>query len=72
MDLDHDQAESIRGLIEDAVSHLCEQEVLSGELVWSFVAALAEVKRLEYQGILSYDPLEIDDLQEGTGEFTFP
>jgi hypothetical protein len=60
MPLDSEQEYSIRTLIEDSVEHLCEQEVLSGELVWTTIAALAEAKRLEYQGIYPMSSLDTD------------
>jgi hypothetical protein len=50
----------IRTLIEDSVEHLCEQEMLSGELVWTTVAALAEAKRQEYKGIFPFHQYEMD------------
>ena len=60
MKLDSEQEYAIRSLIEDSVSHLCEQEVLSGELVWTVVSALAEAKRLEYQGVYPFSEYEAE------------
>lgn len=69
MNLEDDQVQAIKGLIEDSVSHLCEQEVLSGELVWSYVAALAECKRLEYKGVFSYEDVAQDGLSSVLDDF---
>ena len=60
MQLDREQEYAIRTLIEDSVEHLCQDEVLSGELVWTVIAALSEAKRLEYQGIFNFSEFEMD------------
>ena len=60
MQASNEQEYAIRSLIEDSVEHLCDQEVLSGELVWTIIAALAEAKCLEYKGIFPMSTLEVE------------
>lgn len=38
------QAVEVMELIEDSVEYICNENVLSGEKVWTMIAALAEAK----------------------------
>ena len=38
------QAIEVMELIEDSVEHICTENLLSGEKVWTMIAALADAK----------------------------
>ena len=42
------EAEKVFETIEDTVSHLCDEDRLSGEKVWSMVYAMAESKLRQF------------------------
>ena len=42
------QAIEVMELIEDSVEYFCNENVISGEKVWTMVAALADVKLAQF------------------------
>ena len=42
------EAEKVFETIEDTVSHLCDEDRLSGEKVWSMVYAMSEAKLRQF------------------------
>ena len=48
------QAIEVMELIEDSVEYFCTENVISGEKVWTMVAALADAKLAQF-------PLEYDN-----------
>lgn len=51
------QAETLQDLIEcfeDTAQKICDEHMLSGELVWSCAGALADAKLLEIQGHITF------------------
>ena len=50
MEISHRQLDDLTELMEDSVEYFCDQEMLSGELVWTVLecfatAKLAEIKK---------------------------
>jgi hypothetical protein len=50
MNITKTQLKEITELIEDSVEYTCDQEMLSGELVWTVVECLATAKVAEIKG----------------------
>ena len=50
MNITKTQLKEITELIEDSVEYTCDQEMLSGELVWTVVECLATAKLAEIKG----------------------
>ena len=48
MGLTEEQLETVTGILEDSVAYICEEETLSGELVWSVANALSVAKCFEF------------------------
>ena len=48
--LDQDTHKEIRECIEDTVEYLCDDNMLSGELVWLVVETLAQAKLAQLKG----------------------
>lgn len=46
------QLDEITGLIEDSVQYFCDNERVSGELVWTVVECLAQAKQAEIKGLI--------------------
>ena len=46
----HDR--EIRELVEDVVEHICDENLLSGELVWTMVAMFATAKLAQTKGFV--------------------
>ena len=42
------QALEVLELMEDNVEYLCDQEKMSGEMVWTMIAALADAKLAQF------------------------
>jgi hypothetical protein len=53
MDISRSQLDELTGVIEDIVQYFCDQEQLSGELVWAVLECLAITKQEELKGALS-------------------
>lgn len=57
MDITREELNELNGLIEDAVSHICDEHRLSGQLVWTCVEVYATAKLAELEGLLAMDPI---------------
>ena len=53
MNISRPQLNTITETLEDTVEYLCDQETLSGELLWTVVSCLAEAKVAELKGELA-------------------
>ena len=47
MEISHRQLDDLTELMEDSVEYFCDQEMLSGELVWTVLECLATAKLAE-------------------------
>ena len=56
MQISKAQAQEIKEIIEDTVEYFCDQEIVSGELVWRVVEVLALAKQAELRGEVIADP----------------
>ena len=52
MNISHAQLDELTGVIEDTVEYFCDQEQVSGELVWTLLESLATAKLVELSGDL--------------------
>ena len=50
MEISRPQLAEIRETVEDTIEYVCDQERLSGELVWTVVECLATAKLAELRG----------------------
>ena len=57
MQISEEQLKELTEVIEDTVEYACDKEKLSGELVWTVLNALTEVKLAELRGELASDPV---------------
>ena len=48
--IDRSKAQEIREIIEDTVGYYCDENMVSGELAWIMVSALAEAKIAQLKG----------------------
>ena len=53
MDITHSQLDELTGVIEDTVEYYCDQQLVSGELVWTVLECLAVAKQAEIKGELT-------------------
>ena len=53
MEISREQSTEIQEVIEDTVQYFCDQNQISGELMWTVVQCLATAKIAELQGELS-------------------
>ena len=53
MQISHEQLDELTGVIEDTVEYFCDQQLVSGELVWSVLECLATAKLAEIKGELA-------------------
>ena len=53
MNISHAQLGELTGVIEDTVEYFCDQEQVSGELVWTVLECLATAKQAELKGELA-------------------
>ena len=53
MNISHAQLDELTGVIEDTVEYFCDQEQVSGELVWTLLGCLATAKLAEMNGELA-------------------
>ena len=53
MNISHAQLDELTGVIEDTVQYYCDQEQVSGELVWTVLECLAVAKQAELKGELA-------------------
>ena len=52
MKITRPQLSELREVIEDTVEYYCDQQTLSGQLVWTCIETLAEAKLAELRGEL--------------------
>ena len=57
MQISEEQLKELTEVIEDTVEYACDKEKLSGELVWTVLNALTEVKLAELRGEVAPDPV---------------
>ena len=55
MNITQEQATELREIIEDSVEYFCDQNLLSGELVWTITECLATAKLAELKGLCVAD-----------------
>ena len=53
MNISHAQLDELTGVIEDTVEYFCDQEQVSGELVWTVLECRAVAKQAELKGELA-------------------
>ena len=53
MQISHEQLAELTGVIGDTVEYFCDQQLVSGELVWSVLECLAVAKQAEIKGELA-------------------
>ena len=53
MEISSDQLQDLRQLIEDTVEYYCDDNMLSGELIWTCVECLALAKQAELKGLVA-------------------
>ena len=53
MEISHRQLNDLTELMEDSVEYFCDQEMLSGELVWTVLECLATAKVAELKNELA-------------------
>ena len=53
MEISRDQLDELTGVVEDTVEYYCDQQQVSGELVWSVLECLAIAKQAELKGELA-------------------
>jgi len=53
MEISREQLQELREVIEDTVEYYCDQQMLSGELVWTCVETLGTAKLAELRGELA-------------------
>ena len=55
MNISKPQLNEITEVLEDTVQYICDENQLSGELVWTIVECLATAKLAELQGLIAAD-----------------
>jgi len=55
MILSREQLSELIEVIEDTVEYYCDQQILSGQLVWTCIESLAITKLAELNGEVSHD-----------------
>jgi len=51
MQISREQLNELTALVEDAVAHHCDENISSGEMVWTVVECLAAAKLNELQNV---------------------
>lgn len=54
MNITREQLDELNGILEDAASHYCGENIVSGETFWTCVECFAIAKLAELRGELSY------------------
>ena len=49
MNISHEDLQELTEVVEDTVEYFCDNQQISGELVWTVVSALAEAKLQEFK-----------------------
>ena len=55
MNISKPQLNEITEVIEDSIQYICDENQLSGELVWTIVECLATAKLAELKGLIKAD-----------------
>ena len=55
--IESEQLDEFNGLIEDTLAYFCDEHMVSGELSWILIQALAEAKLAEMRGEVDADPI---------------
>ena len=55
MQISYEQHQELVELIEDTVEHFCDENMISGELVYNVLECLAQAKIAQIQGIVTQD-----------------
>ena len=55
MNISKPQLNEITEVLEDAVQYICDENQLSGELVWTIAECLATAKLAELKGLIKAD-----------------
>ena len=55
MNISKPQLNEITEVLEDTVQYICDENQLSGELVWTIVECLATAKLAELKGLIKAD-----------------
>ena len=55
MNISRPKLNEITEVLEDSVQYICDEERLSGELVWTIVECLATAKLAELKGLIKAD-----------------
>ena len=55
MNISKPQLNEITEVIEDSIQYICDENQLSGELVWTIVECLATAKLAELKGLITAD-----------------
>lgn len=53
MQISHDQLNELTEVIEDTIEYFCDQQQVSGELVWTVLQCLSTAKLAELKGELA-------------------
>jgi hypothetical protein len=53
MQISHDQLNELTEVIEDTIEYFCDQQQVSGELVWTVLECLSTAKLAELKGELA-------------------
>ena len=53
MQISHDQLNELTEVIEDTIEYFCDQQQVSGELVWTVLQCLSTAKLAELNGELA-------------------
>ena len=55
MNISKPQLNEITEVLEDSIQYICDENQLSGELVWTIVECLATAKLAELKGLIKAD-----------------
>ena len=55
MNISKPQLNEITEVVEDSIQYICDENQLSGELVWTIVECLATAKLAELKGLIKAD-----------------
>ena len=53
MQISREQEQELRELLEDTIEYYCDENMLSGQLVWTVAECLAVAKQAELKGLVS-------------------
>lgn len=61
MQISHEQLIELTCVVEDTVEYYCDQQTLSGELVWNVIECLAQAKLAELAGDIVADEVNVQE-----------